>query len=44
MKIEEIAARKNISMENAGDVVEEMKGCRYIPQPDFELAVNSVYP
>lgn len=44
MKIEEIAARKNISMENAGDVVEEMKGCRYIPQPDIEHAVKALDP
>lgn len=44
MKVEEIISKKNLSVENTGDVIAEMKACRYIPQPDVTKAMKVLDP
>ena len=44
MKVQEIIQMKNVSVSNDGDVIAELKGCRYIPQPDIESAKKALDP
>lgn len=44
MKVQEIIQKKNLSVSNNGDVIAELKGCRYIPQPDTEDAKKALDP
>ena len=44
MKVQEIIQMKNVSVSNDGDVIAELKGCRYIPQPDIEDARKALDP
>lgn len=44
MKVQDIITKKNVSVTNDGDVIAELKGCRYIPQPDIENAKKALDP
>lgn len=44
MKVQDIIQKKNLSVSNDGDVIAELKGCRYIPQPDTESAKKALDP
>lgn len=44
MKVQEIIQKKNVSVSNCGDVIAELKGSRYIPQPDTQSARKALDP
>ena len=44
MKVQDIIKMKNVPVSCDGDVIAEMKGCRYIPQPDIETAKKALDP
>lgn len=44
MKVKEIIQKKKVSVSNCGDVIAELKGCRYIPQPDTQSARKALDP
>ena len=44
MKVQDIIEMKNVPVSCDGDVIAEMKGCRYIPQPDIETAKKALNP